>query len=384
MSISKIILGITILALMLSAVPQELQHEAVAVNIEIPVRVYQGDTFIDDLNMEDFLVYEDGELQPIEAVYLIKRTSIEREEKLAASQKLFAPELNRQFILVFEVLRWLPRLAEALDYFFYYVYEPGDELIVTTPVTTYKLTDQDIQKELKGRLSDELKEKLRRDINLGNMEYQSLIRDMWSLEGIEGGDQVTVGSLQSDLYRQLRDYKFFDETKMLQMSDYLKSLSGQKHVFLFYQKEQVPVPRGVGQSERLQFFELFKHISFDVERIKQVFSDSTISTHFLFLTTKLNSPVDVESIDGQNLGYADISADIFSAFSEIATTTGGLVYGSANPYAAFRKASDASQNYYLVYYTPKAYTSDGGFRSIRVEIKGKKYKVLHRAGYLAD
>jgi VWFA-related protein len=92
----------------------------------------------------------------------------------------------------------------------------------------------------------------------------------------------------------------------------------------------------------------------------------------------------VESIDGQNLGQADISADIFSAFNEIATTTGGLVISSANPYAAFRKASDASQNYYLLYYTPKDYASDGKFRNIRVKVKGKKYKVLHRAGYLAD
>ncbi|MGB2906994.1 MAG: hypothetical protein WBB73_07825 [Candidatus Aminicenantaceae bacterium] len=384
MSYVKIFLGTVILAMTLTAVPQELQHEAVAVNIEIPVRVFQGDDFIDNLSIRDFLVYEDGELQVIEAVYLIKRTSIAREEKPEASQKLFAPELNRQFILVFEVLNWLPRLSEALDYFFYYVYEPGDELIVTTPVTTYKLTDKKIQTELKGRLSDELKAKLRRDINIGSMEYKSMIRDMWSLEGIEGGAEVNVGSLQSDLYRQLRDYKFFDEKKMLGVSDYLKSLSGQKHVFLFYQKEQVPVPRGIGQPERLQFFELFKHVSFDVSRIKQTFSDSTISTHFLFLTNNVNSPVDVESIDGQNLGQADISADIFSAFNEIATTTGGLVISSANPYAAFRKASDASQNYYLLYYTPKDYASDGKFRNIRVEVKGKKYKVLHRAGYLAD
>ncbi|MFA9452513.1 MAG: hypothetical protein ACERK6_01250 [Candidatus Aminicenantaceae bacterium] len=39
---------------------------------------------------------------------------------------------------------------------------------------------------------------------------------------------------------------------------------------------------------------------------------------------------------------------------------------------------------YLLYYTPKDYASDGKFRNIRVEVKGKKYKVLHRAGYLAD
>lgn len=369
MSFSKIWLGIAILVITLMAVPQELQHEAVAVNIEVPVRVFQGDSFIDDLGMEDFLVYEDGIPQVIDAVYLIKRTSIEREEKPEASQKLFSPELNRQFILVFEVINWLPRLAEALDYFFYYVYEPGDGLIVTTPVMTYRLTDDAMRKKLKGKLSDELKEKLRKDIYVGNMEYKSLIRDIRTLD-----DQ----RLLNDLFRKLRDYKYFDEEKMVQMADFLKSIKGQKHVFLFYQKEQAPVP------DKLERFELFKHINFDVSRIKQIFSDSTISTHFLFLTNRLNSSIDVESIDGQNLGQTDISADIFSAFNEIAVTTGGLVYASSNPYAAFRKASDASENYYLLYYSPKDYASDGKFHNIKVEVKGKKYKVLHRAGYLAD
>ncbi len=46
---------------------------------------------------------------------------------------------------------------------------------------------------------------------------------------------------------------------------------------------------------------------------------------------------------------------------------------SSNLFAAFKKAADASESYYLLYYTPKDYKSDG-----------KKYRVLHRAGYLAD
>ena len=48
----------------------EIQHEAVAVNIQVPVRVYKGDTFISTLNIEDFKVYEDRILQKVEAVYL--------------------------------------------------------------------------------------------------------------------------------------------------------------------------------------------------------------------------------------------------------------------------------------------------------------------------
>ena len=81
---------------------------------------------------------------------------------------------------------------------------------------------------------------------------------------------------------------------------------------------------------------------------------------------------------------ANASFQVFNAFNEIAKTPGGITYTSANPFAAFQKASDASENYYLLYYTPKDYKSDSMFRNIKVKILGKNYRVLHRAGHLAD
>ena len=74
-----IILSIfVILAVILSA--QELQHEAIAINIEVPVRVFKVGKFIDNLTIDDFQLYEEGVEQKIDAVYLIKKTTIEREE----------------------------------------------------------------------------------------------------------------------------------------------------------------------------------------------------------------------------------------------------------------------------------------------------------------
>jgi len=52
---------------------QELQHEVSVINVEVPVRVFKGDRFIEDLKLEDFEVYGDGKLQKIESVYLVKR-----------------------------------------------------------------------------------------------------------------------------------------------------------------------------------------------------------------------------------------------------------------------------------------------------------------------
>ena len=71
---------LTILVLCLTLFSQELQHETGAINIEVPVRVYKGNNFVDNLTLEDFEVYEEGVLHKIEAVYLIRKTEIKRKE----------------------------------------------------------------------------------------------------------------------------------------------------------------------------------------------------------------------------------------------------------------------------------------------------------------
>ena len=49
---------------------QDIQHQTSAVNVEVQVRVFQGETFINNLTLKDFDVYEDGILQRVEAVRL--------------------------------------------------------------------------------------------------------------------------------------------------------------------------------------------------------------------------------------------------------------------------------------------------------------------------
>lgn len=157
-------------------------------------------------------------------------------------------------------------------------------------------------------------------------------------------------------------------------------MEGQKHVFLFYQKEMIPSLPG---ADPFDVMELQKDTTFDAGRIKRAFSDSSISVHFIFITktpelftTSMEPPRDNDKIDQ--------SAQIFNAFREVAAATGGTVDSSANAEVSFQKAVVASENYYLLYYTPKEYVADGKFRRIEVKVKGKNYKVYHRAGYIAD
>jgi VWFA-related protein len=77
------------------------------------------------------------------------------------------------------------------------------------------------------------------------------------------------------------------------------------------------------------------------------------------------------------------SEDIYQPFLEMAKATGGLAESSSNPAFMMKKAGDAFENYYLLYYKPTNTAADGKFREIKITVKKKGYRILHRAGYFA-
>jgi len=107
----KIIPLVAIVCLVWAVTAQDLQHEVITLNIEVPVRVFQGDTFVSDLTLEDFEIFEDGKPQKIDAVYLIKKTTIERKDEI----KQFSPQTARHFFLFFEITEYNAKLEEAID-----------------------------------------------------------------------------------------------------------------------------------------------------------------------------------------------------------------------------------------------------------------------------
>lgn len=116
---------------------QQITHEAVVVNIEVQVRVFRGSRFIDDLTKNDFLIYEDGKPQEIDAVYLIKKTKIEREDtemKPEVARQTFAPDTSRSIVLNFDMKDYLPknvasmfkRASDATENYYLLYYTPKD------------------------------------------------------------------------------------------------------------------------------------------------------------------------------------------------------------------------------------------------------------------
>lgn len=407
--------GVSI-GLILFVFPQEQAFKEVSlvVNIEVPVRVYADSNFVDDLTIDDFEILEEGISQKIEAVYLIKKMAVERSEE----KRRFNPDTKRNYFLFFEVADYQPRIGEGLAFFIHNILSPQDDLYITTPLQTYRMKEGALQIKSKEKIVEELVRLIRGDTQQGNQEYRESIRTLTNLSQKlavslgaspqqstsvpEGGGAVEAIQdetlelemllLQySDVLAKLENLRRVDQIKLLDFAKYLKDKPGQKYVYMFYQSEFIPQIdfRIVGQFESLyqdnpamlqrmsSLFSFYtREKSFNVDKVKMAYSDSSTSIHFLFLTER---PVAEEGVH-----MVEHSEDIFSAFREMAMATGGLVMSSRNPAYAFQQALDASENYYLLYYRPKDYVVDGKFKEIEVRVKDKKHKVIHRAGYFSN
>jgi len=371
-----------------SAFPQQISHEVRVVNIAVPVRVYDGDKFVDSLKLEDFEIYEDGVLQPVQAAYYIQKNDVKRGEAPARSA---APATARHFVLLFEMNEFLPDVDTAIDYFFDNVFLRGDTLDVVTIRTTYRLREDISNKALREKTKNEIKDKIRKDIVIAGGDINSIVQEM--IANVEASD---LDSYRTNL-QQLEAMRFVDEKRMIVFAEGLKKHPGSKHVFLFFQREMIPQfsPRvfaalsNASLDMQFDLMELMTHfyrdMIIDKKAVETAFSDASVDIHFLFLT-KTGRDI---SLDGTNQKAIDNtkmeehSEDIFKAFSEIAAVTGGIADISANIAALMKTAAQASERYYLLYYRPRNYTDDGKFHEITVKVKAHNYRISHRAGYFA-
>jgi len=351
----KIILLTAVLFLILLTFGQELQHEAKAILIEVDVRVFKGNEFINDLDIHDFELYEDGELQKIEAVYLIKEKNIERQlidtQLKTPPVKPITSIQKRTFILMFELVEYLPRVGELIDYFFNEVILPGDSLIVTTPRKNYRFNAEAFERMPKSEIAKELKGKVRKDAVLGSSAYRNMLKEFRNLQYTSFSDQDLQTHMLLEIFRKLKGYMYIDKQKISQFGEFLRQIEGQKHVFFFYQKNLLPIPPGISDKDQ---FELFPDLSLNSDEIREAFSDASVTCHFLYIT---EAPLSDKGKEQSEFGgnWVDTRADIFSGFSEMADATGGMTISSRSPEFSFKQAMEASENYYLIYYKPKDY-----------------------------
>jgi len=360
---------------------QELQHEVSVINIEVPVRVFKGDHFVNTLSIEDFILYEDGRPQKIEAVYLIKKTSVEKAEKREGSLPAARPPevKKRHFALIFEMDDYVPELNTVVDEFFNKVLAPGDSVWISMPRDTIHLKQEALSKVSKSEIAEQCKSRLKKAVRWEGGRLRSLLDD---LNRINSGDDDLDRQAAYDIAAQITILKTLDMAALSKFASALESLEGQKHVFIFYQREAFRIPR--------KFLDIFIDNSrkdyIDTGKIRRLFNDTSTVIHFLFVT-KTQADKDATPAMGDTHGsialFEQGNGDFFSAFRDLAVMTGGLTESSANAAFAFKESVEASENYYLLYYKPSDYKPDGQFKKIVVDVKGGGYRVSHRAGYIA-
>jgi len=406
------LVGLPLLILAGLALAQQLAVESTVINIEVPVRVYKARRFVANLTIDDFDIYEDGKPQKLEAVYLVKKQAIERRDELTR----FAPQTDRSFFLFFEISDYTEKLGEALDFFIQNVIMPGDNLTITTPMKTYRLKPKAFESYIRKDIVEQLKRILRLDSQTGSSEYRSAIVDLENLAKAMVGTISdyqnpvseklvdTTGSLPykdlpfddllnryAEILANVESMRTMDQGQLLNFSKILKSAPGQKYVYLFYQRELLPKidPRILyTYTERYQdrpdiyqtvqgIFEFYRRdVLIDVNAVKQAYADSSTAIHFLLITTP------TKELPG--IKYFEHSEDVFSAFLEMAQATGGFVETSANASFLMKSAVESSENYYLLYYTPRPYNKDGKFHKIVVKVKDKDCRVSYRLGYYGN
>ena len=406
------LIAILILIILLFLVPtlfgQAEQHDVVVASIIVPLRVFDGDRFVEDLSISDLELYEDGKLQQIHSLYLTSQTQVERKEV----ERDFRPTTARRYYFLFQMTDFNPRITEALDYFFTNVYQPEDQVVVMTPLKNYVLSREALQVKSKDTVVRDIQNAVRRDTSLGATEYNTLVRDlkqivhsiaavgtgadrtMFNLESTDSTGATTLGYLlprYRDSLQHLEELRLVDEQRFIRFANQLKRLDERKIVFFFYQREFRPEIDSTTLNRLLtsnqddhnvlaQLQELFyffhRDVNLSVTNLWQAFADSSILFNLIFLNKQPENAAGIH--------MREQSEDVFKVFSEVAESTGGVVGTSQNPAAAFTRASELSGRSYLLYYTPQTYRRDGGFRNIVIRVKGRDYRVLHRRGYYAN
>ena len=100
--------------------------------VRVPVRVFEGNRFVDGLKMADFEVLENGLARPIRNFYAVDRDAGLRPE----GDTGFLPFVGRRFTLMFQLFEYQPKLAEAIRFVVEKELRPADTLEIQTPMKT--------------------------------------------------------------------------------------------------------------------------------------------------------------------------------------------------------------------------------------------------------
>lgn len=259
------------------------------------------------------------------------------------------------YIFIFQVARYDINIAGAVDFIFDNIIKPEDSLNIFTPVKSYGFSKNTRKTQPQKKLVEITKNVLKRDITIGNADYNRMLENMAQLI-VDLNDPsgtaftgITIKNLLVN-YRQLldniRSLRKLDEPFFLGLAQTFKNLKGKNYLYILYQKELRPIPRNsmisdLKEIEDIKFdvMSLFetgidKDIM-DVEKVSQAMKAGSATVNFIY--------INMETGKGMSTQLKEFSTDIYSAFSKLAGATGGIVETTSKPVMALEKAIKESQ-----------------------------------------
>lgn len=335
--------------------------------ISVPVRVYDGNRFVDSLGQGDFEIMVNGAPRNIESFALVRKNR-------ASATTGSAVAAPRVFLLCFEMEEAPPRLEEAIDEFFGNGPAENDIVLVQTPLDRWKFTVGPGGPAERRRLAAELKPLLLASLRRGGQSIRQrliTLRDMAAFDG----DEFMISWRARDIMGQMINEQTINETQYLAFADYFKAFPGRKDLLIFYREEAFSIPPLFLDDWRQ--LAAIRQESFDLKRIRTFFADAGLTFHFLYLRKQKSAKTDIELRgDGPAM-----KGDFFQAFRDLAVTTGGITATTHDPVFAMRQAGEAADNYYLLAFRAES-PGEASFKEITVKVKTGGFKVFHRAGYI--
>ncbi len=253
---------------------------------------------------------------------------------------------NRNFLLVFDVTDYSSQVEEAVTIFFNKVIQPGDQIIVLSPLKYYFLTPEKADRP-NNQLIEEVIKSLKEDIRSSAHKYRYYFEEMKGIAVSIASRTSYSSGVTSDLDAVLKSYKRACENMMELRSAYESRLmniakifrstrgKGDNHMLMFFQKQFRPVPK-ISMNKRYFFDAVetfqatgYKH-KLDLKKIKFALKHAFVKVHFLYLRGKKFPRL-------RRIEYLETTSALYKFFSKISKATGGINLRAAKPSLFLKK-----------------------------------------------
>jgi hypothetical protein len=386
------------------------------VNVEVPVRVFSKGVAVDNLNKDDFKLYENRKQQIIHGFYKVKKTiKKQMSEAIKEASPVFQP---RYFVLVFRLLQFNEELEKGLDYIIKEILREDDQLLVFANDRSFFIKNIANKKKAYILIRDLLKDECHRarqrlDKYLRKIETELDMARLNSLLKKES-EYSTTDDIIIFLKKYLviwneyrRNYLMPNMDRFYYFARHLEKIKKEKWVINFYQIELFPKLK-ISGSLMQEIRNVVGSLQSSI-RSEDIMFAKTISALLLDINEALNTSLDFPSTEvsklfykvnatfhsilininrellSQDLEFKRISTDIENSLREITEKTGGSLIASGNLKYALNKIQKKEDILYMLTYSPKNSQKTG---KIKVVLNKKNCRVLYddqmRADYIKD